>query len=97
MRIATTLEAELRQDLRGSMSTGAEEDELSTGRIWAAGFHQVRSVLAWRAFLNLRTLYFFNFEIFSGRSELRILNQWLRGHACTSGFPCHYHSIKVPY
>jgi len=34
--------------LRGSMGTGTEEDESSTGRVWAAGFHHVmaRSHLA---------------------------------------------------
>jgi len=34
--------------LRGSVGTGAKEDESSTGRIWAAGFHHVtaRSGLA---------------------------------------------------
>jgi hypothetical protein len=48
MRTARTLEAEWRQVLQGSVSTGAKEDESSTGRIWAAGFHHVmtRSHLA---------------------------------------------------
>jgi len=34
--------------LRGSVGTGTEEDESSTGRVWAAGFHHVtaRSRLA---------------------------------------------------
>ena len=34
--------------LRGSMGMGTKEDESSTGRIWAAGFHHVmaRSRLA---------------------------------------------------
>jgi hypothetical protein len=41
MRTARTLEAEGRQALQGSMSTGAKEDESSTGHIWAAGFHCV--------------------------------------------------------
>jgi hypothetical protein len=31
------LEAKWRQVLRGSVSTGAKEDESSTGRVWAAG------------------------------------------------------------
>jgi hypothetical protein len=31
----------MRQVLWGSMSTGAKEDESSTGRVWAAGFHHV--------------------------------------------------------
>ena len=48
----------------------AKEDESSTERVWAAGFHYVG---AWRAFLNLWTVYFFNFPIFfSGRGQPRI-------------------------
>jgi hypothetical protein len=35
------LEAELRQVLWGSVSTGAKEDESSIGLVWAAGFHHV--------------------------------------------------------
>jgi hypothetical protein len=48
MRTARTLEAEWRHVLRGSVSTGIEEDKLSTGRVWAAEFHHVtaRSSLA---------------------------------------------------
>jgi hypothetical protein len=48
MRTARTLEAEWRQGLRGSVSTGAKDDESSTGRVWVAGFHHVtaRSRLA---------------------------------------------------
>jgi hypothetical protein len=39
MRIAKTLEAEWRQVLRGSVSTGAKEDESITGRVRAAGYY----------------------------------------------------------
>jgi hypothetical protein len=48
MRIARTLEAEWRQVLLESVSTGAKEDESSTRHVWAAGFHHVtaRSCLA---------------------------------------------------
>jgi hypothetical protein len=48
MQTARTLEVDWRQVLWGSMSTGTKEDESSTGRIWAAGFHHVtaRSYLA---------------------------------------------------
>jgi hypothetical protein len=48
MRTARTLEAKRRQVLPVSVSTGANKDESSTGRIWAAGFHHVtaRSRLA---------------------------------------------------
>jgi hypothetical protein len=41
MQTARMLEAEWRQVLWGSISTGANEDESSTGRIWAAGFHHI--------------------------------------------------------
>jgi hypothetical protein len=41
MGTARTVEAEWRQVVRGSMITGAKEDESSTGRVWAAGFHRV--------------------------------------------------------
>ena len=48
MRTARTLEAEWKDVLRGSVGTGVKEDESSTGRVWAAGFHYVtaRSRLA---------------------------------------------------
>jgi hypothetical protein len=48
MRTAKTIEAELKQFLGVSMSTGAKEDESSTGRVLAAGFQHVtgRSNLA---------------------------------------------------
>jgi hypothetical protein len=41
MRTARTLEAEWGQVVRGSVSTGAKEDESTIGRVWAAGFHHV--------------------------------------------------------
>jgi hypothetical protein len=48
MRTPSTLEAEWKQVLRESVSTGAKEHESCTGRVWAAGFHRVmvRSRLA---------------------------------------------------
>jgi hypothetical protein len=72
MRTARTLEAEWRQVLLGSVSTGAKEDESSTGRVLAAGFHHVttRSGLAG---VSARTVYLFNFPFFfSGRGEPRV-------------------------
>jgi hypothetical protein len=41
MQTARTLDAEWRQVLRGSVSTGAKEDESSTGWVLATGFHHV--------------------------------------------------------
>jgi hypothetical protein len=48
MRTARTLEANRRQILRESVSTGAKEDKSSTGSVWTAAFHHVtaRSRLA---------------------------------------------------
>jgi hypothetical protein len=48
IQTARTLEAEWRQVLRESVSTGAKEDESGTGRVWASGFRHVtaRSRLA---------------------------------------------------
>jgi hypothetical protein len=42
IRTVRTLEANW-QVLWGSVGTGTKEDESSTGRIWAAGFHHVRA------------------------------------------------------
>jgi hypothetical protein len=53
MRTALTLEAEWRQILRESMSTGAKEDESSTGRVWAAGFHYVTARSRLKRFLKV--------------------------------------------
>ena len=41
IRTARTLEAEWWESLRGSVDTRTKEDESSTGRVWAAGFHHV--------------------------------------------------------
>jgi hypothetical protein len=48
MLTARTLGAEWRQVLRVSVGTGKKENESSTGRVWAAGFHHntARSRLA---------------------------------------------------
>jgi hypothetical protein len=54
MRTARTLEAEWRKVLRGSVITRAKEDESSTGRVWAAGFHHVTARSRLAAVLKLR-------------------------------------------
>jgi hypothetical protein len=41
MGTARTVVAEWRKVLQESVCTGAKEDELSTGRVWDAGFHYV--------------------------------------------------------
>jgi hypothetical protein len=58
MRTARTLEGEWRQVLWESLSTGVKEDESSTGRVWAAGFHHVM------AHSHLAHVSKFNFPIF---------------------------------
>jgi hypothetical protein len=65
----------------GKGGCGDKEDESSTERVWAAGFHHVmaRFLLACVVKLMNRVfLYFAN--SFSGRGKPRILDQWIRGH-----------------
>jgi hypothetical protein len=50
------LEAEWRQVLRGNTSTGTKEDEPSTGKIWAAGFHHVTACSRLAGILKLNEL-----------------------------------------
>jgi hypothetical protein len=64
MRTARTLEAEWRQVLRGSVGMGAEEDESSTGRIWAAGFHHVTARSRFAGVLKLMNHLFLQFSNF---------------------------------
>jgi hypothetical protein len=82
MRTARTLEAEWKYVLRGSVSTGAKEDELSTERGGAAGFHNVAVSSRLAGVGNKRTIYLFIFQMLGARDELRILNQWIWWHAC---------------
>ena len=59
--------------LPGSMGTGTKEDESSTGRVWAAGFHHVMARSRLARVLKLMNLYFFNFpNSFSGRRQPQI-------------------------
>jgi head-tail adaptor len=75
MRTARTLEAEWVQVLRGRVSTGTKEDESSTGRVWAAGFHHVTASSRLARVSKLMNVYLFNFQFFSGRGKPRILKQ----------------------
>jgi hypothetical protein len=43
------------------MSTGPKEDESSTGRVWAAGFHNVTALSRLAHIFKRMNLYFFNF------------------------------------
>jgi hypothetical protein len=61
MGTARTVGAEWWEVLWGSVSTGAKERELSTGRVWAGLFHRVtdRSRLA-RVLQHTNRLFYFN-------------------------------------
>jgi hypothetical protein len=66
MRTARMLEAEWRQVLRRSVTTGAKEDESSTGRVWAAGFHHVTARSRLARVLKLMNSLFISFPGFFG-------------------------------
>jgi len=70
--------------LRGSVGTGTEEDESSTGIVWAAGFHHVRARSRLARVLKLvnRLFLLFSNLFFSGRGKPRTLNPRIRGSAC---------------
>jgi hypothetical protein len=82
MRSERTLEADWRQVLRGSVGMGIKEDESSTGRFWAAGFHHVTARPRLAGFLIIMNSLFDFQTFFSGRDKPRVLNQWIRGHDC---------------
>ena len=58
MRTARTLEAEWWQVLQGSVGTGTKEDESSTGRVWAAGYHHVTARCRFAGVLKLMNRFF---------------------------------------
>jgi hypothetical protein len=59
-------------------------------------FTMFRPVLAWGAFWNLWTIYFFNFQFFfSCPGKPRILNQWIRGQDCSVSLEPHYNTVKA--
>jgi hypothetical protein len=64
MGTARTVEAERRQVLRGSVGTGAKEDESRTGRVWAAVFHHVTARSRLAGVLKLMNCLFLSFSIF---------------------------------
>jgi hypothetical protein len=65
MRTARKLEAELRQVLLGSVSTGAKEDESSTESVLDAVCHHVTARSRFAGILT-RTVYLFNFPFIFG-------------------------------
>jgi hypothetical protein len=64
MRTVITLEADWRQILRGSVSTGAKEGESSTGRVWDAEFHHVTARSRLAGVLKLTNRLFLQFSYF---------------------------------
>jgi len=50
--------------LRGSVDTETKEDEASTGRVWAAGFHHVKARSGLARFLKLMNHLFTYFPFF---------------------------------
>jgi len=81
IRTAIALEAEWWQVCRVCRETwvlGHRKMSQVVGAFGSLDCTMLRSVLAWRAFWNLRTVYFFNFPFFfSGRGKPR-----LRGSTC---------------
>jgi hypothetical protein len=75
MRTARTLEAELRQVLRGSVSTGQRK----MSQVLGTYFTMLRPFLAWRAFWNLWTVYFLNFPKFFFAPRWTAVN-WSHGY-----------------
>ena len=73
IRTARTLEAEWRQVCVEAWVRGQRKMSQVLGAFGLLDFTILRPVLAWRAFLNLLTVYFFNFpNFFSGRVQPRI-------------------------
>jgi hypothetical protein len=63
IRTARLLEAEWRQ-VAGNAGTGEKEDESSTGRVWAAGFHHVTARSRLGRILKLKNRLFLSFSTF---------------------------------
>jgi hypothetical protein len=69
--------------LWGSVSTGTKEDESSTGRVWAVGFHRVTARFPLARFETYEPFVSLNFHIFLGHGKRRIPNPRIRVSACT--------------
>jgi hypothetical protein len=72
MRTARTIEAEWRQVLGRNVSTGAKEDESSTGHVRAARFHHVMACSQLSRILKLTTTFIsLVFKFFRAAVNLR--------------------------
>jgi len=81
IRTARTLEAEWWQVCGEAWIGGHRKMSQVLEAFGLLDFTILRPILAWRAFWNLWTVYFFNFPFFSGRGKPSI-----RGSACISSF-----------
>ena len=72
IRTARTLEAEWWQVCGEAWVQGQRKISQVLGAFGLLDFTMLRPIVAWRAFWNVWTIYFFNFPIFSGRGKLRI-------------------------
>jgi hypothetical protein len=87
MQTARMLEAECVQVLRESLGTGTQEDESSTGRVWAAGFHHVMACSCLARFEIYELFISLIFQLlFLGHCRLQILNQRIWGNNCICNF-----------
>jgi hypothetical protein len=81
---ARMLEAEWWQVCGEAWVQGQRKMSQVLGAFGVLDFTMLQPVLAWRAFWNLWTVYFFNFtNFFSGRGPLRILNPQIWRSTCT--------------
>ena len=81
-RTARTLEAECWQVCGEAWVRGQKKMSQVLGAFGLLDFTMLRPVLAWRAFWNLWTYYFFNFPIFFGGGGTPAVNRiyWIRGY-----------------
>jgi hypothetical protein len=84
MRIARKLEVEWRQVLRGSVSTGANKNESSTGRVWTFGFYHVTAHSRLARFETYEPFISLIFNFFLGHGKPRMLK-----HEGTTLISCH--------
>jgi len=83
IRTARTLEAEWWQVCGEAWVRGQRKMSQVPDALGLLEFTMLRPVLAWRAFLNLWTIYFFNFPIFfSGSGQPCIMNPRIRRSNC---------------
>jgi len=83
IQTARMLEAEWWQVCGEARVRGQRKMSQLLGTFGLLDLTMLRPVLAWRAFWNSRTVYFFNFpNFFSGRGKPRILNPRKPGFAC---------------